>query len=118
MKKLTALFFSTLLLLSGSTGFAEVKAPEWSDFCPAQYVNAKYDSNDYSYKYNGFKELVLIFSVIGYPIAERHSHKYLASLEKVKEQNANNYWVSRQITFDKEVETYKSWTLIINPCAI
>ncbi|MEI8390251.1 MAG: hypothetical protein WCG23_10260 [bacterium] len=108
MKKFIILFLLTLFLLPSSTGFAEVRPPEWSDYCPTQYANAKYDNNDYSYHWDTWKNIFLFCSIIGFPKYADNYHKAYVLLVKQNEQITNNYWALKRIAFEKEKEICKS----------
>ena len=108
MKKFITLFLLALLLSSSSIGFAEVKSPEWKDFCPPKYANVKYDFNDYTYHGNSFKETLLFLSIIGIPkFMDKCNQAYSLRLKK-NEQLINNYWASKRATFEKELDICKS----------
>lgn len=94
--KIALILLAGLLLMPNFMAIAEVRPPEWKEFCPQAYLNSEYDKNVY-YTY-GAKEVLRALSIVGIPWNVRNWHKHL-------NQQENNYWVSRRYAFKNELAT-------------
>lgn len=64
--------------------------PQWSEFCPDQYINA--EQMEYK-KMSGWKTFLYAVSIIGY--------RYILNNRNIV--NNNNYWVDRRHSFENEI---------------
>ena len=104
MKKI---LFLTLLILLGTSAFAEViLAPEWSEFCPVEYINAKPSkwSKNTDYWYTRRMQFDSLIS----KCANYKENDLRSCYESVRtvEQNKNKVW--RERLEQKEIENQKT----------
>jgi len=90
MKKRLLLVFSILILL-GNSAFAEIKEPQWWEFCPTKYYEyySSVDSHSLLYKTTA---VILGISIVGLPIS------IPMTLDSGKRDKIN-YWVYRKNQF-------------------
>ena len=85
-----------MILFTGPAS-AQIKYPEWKEFCPEEYLNIEYikDNTMPEWKYK-----LCVLSIIGIPYAIFDLSRY----NKIKE---NNYWYDLKKQFNNEVESCK-----------
>lgn len=96
MKKFVIFLFMILLSSSSLMVYAEVKQPEWQEFCPKKYLNAEYKEDYYSIP----KNALLIASIIGIPFHIKIYYRHL-------EQQRINYWAIMHKSFDRNIKICK-----------
>lgn len=91
MKKIIALF---IVFIISAPCFAQVQ-PEWSEFCPKRYLNAKYrENNSHANRlFGGLLTCTIYGAPIGIPI-----------LIWNKNVDNRNYWANRRTEFNNEIE--------------
>lgn len=107
MKKI---LFLTLLILLGTSAFAEViLAPEWSEFCPVEYLNAKQTkwSKDTDYWYN--RRIQFEASLAKCNSYTGDDLKYCYNHIRTVEENKNKVWNTR--LEQQKIESQKSTEL-------
>lgn len=97
MKKIVTIL---ILFIFVSPVFAEIQPPQWSEFCPPQYLNAEYIKDNTLPPIVGF---LCACSLVGIPISAY-------DLNKKKSINDNNYWVRRREAFNSRINRCKQLT--------
>jgi len=92
MKKIICLLIFVFL---GSPSFAYQL--DWNEFCPPQYVNAKYMRNDTISRWKGF---LYGITIVGLPVTANNIDRY-------HEIEVNNYWVDRRLNFYTKITNCK-----------
>lgn len=92
MKKLVCLL---MLFALGCPVLAEIQPPQWSEFCPSEYVNAEYIQDN---TFPNWANALLACSIVGLPIAvhDKNKYDYIAT---------NNYWVDRRHNFESKLKS-------------
>lgn len=99
MNTLSAFKVCLLLgLVAFGSAWADVRPPQWFEFCPAQYENAKMFSKNTRWTPGMYASLLLVPlfpPAIALPLQK--------SRELRQDASENDYWAQRKLEFDLEI---------------